>query len=290
MSCTRRQMLKNVAGSAAGISLLSSSLRAAVASRPAGVKIGMCDWSLKRMDPTVFALARQIGLDGVQVSVGTADNNLWLRQPEVREQYLQASRAAEVKICSLALGELNQIPLMSEPRAAIWTADSIEVAKALGVRNILLAFFGTGELREENATDIRRVIEVLKELAPRAEKAGVVLGVESYLSLKGHLRILDAVASPAVQVYYDFYNSHVTKGYDFRNDLKALGRERICEVHFKEGPHMLGASGKPDWGSVVAALREIGYEGWIVLETVAPSGDMVTDTRRNLEYANNLFR
>ncbi len=290
MPYSRRQMLKNAASSAAGLTLFTGSLQAANTSRPAGVKIGMCDWSLKRLDPTVFAIARQIGLDGVQVSVGKAENNLWLRQPEIQRQYLDTAKAAGVKICSLALGELNQVPLMSEPRAAIWTADSIEVAQTLGVRNILLAFFGTGELREENATDMRRVIEVLKELAPRAEKAGVVLGVESYLSLKGHLRILDAVASPAVQVYYDFYNSHVTKGYDFRNDLKTLGRERICEVHFKEGPHMLGASGKPDWVAVVATLREIGYDGWVVLETVAPSGDLVADTRRNLDYARNLFR
>lgn len=241
------------------------------------------------MDPTVFALAREIGLDGIQVNMGTTHNNMWLRQPEVRQQYLDASRAAEVKICSLALGELNTVPLMSEPLAALWTADSIDVAVALGVKNILLAFFDKGELREENAADMRRVIDVLKELAPRAEKAGVVLGIESYLSVQGHLQILDAVASPAVQVYYDFYNSHVTKGYDFREELKALGGERICEVHFKEGPHMLGQSGKPDWSEVAASLRDIGYDGWVVLETAAPSGDVVADMRQNMCYVRELF-
>lgn len=289
MQCSRRQWMKNVAGGAAGLTMLTRPLRAEQSGRPAGVKIGVCDWSIGRRDPKAFALAREIGLDGVQVSVGTAENNLWLRRPEVRRQYVEASRDAGVEICSLALGELNHVPLMSEPRAAIWTADSIEVAKALDIRIILLAFFGTGELREENATDMRRVIEVLKELAPRAEKAGVILALETYLSLQGHLEILDAVASPAVQVYYDFYNSHVTKGYDFRKDLKTLGRERICEVHFKEGPHLLGASGKPDWSAVVATLREIGYDGWIVLETSAPSGDVVADMRRNMNYARNLF-
>ena len=44
------------------------------------VKIGACDWSIGKMgSPAAFEVAKEIGLDGVQVSLGTASNNMRLR-------------------------------------------------------------------------------------------------------------------------------------------------------------------------------------------------------------------
>jgi len=268
LNMTRREWL-----AAAGTLALGSHLQPLLAeAKQNGWPIGMCDWSMGNFTPDVFSLAKRIGLQGVQVSVGTDKNNLWLRQPKVQKKYLQAAEKTGLSICSLGIGELNHVPLMSEPRAA------------------LLPFFSKGELNAENKEDMRRVIEVLRELAPRAEKAGVVLGLESYLSLEGHLEILNAVKSPAVQVYYDIYNSHLTKGYDFERDIKKLGRKRICEVHFKEGSHLLGQNKKIDWPAVVQALRAIEYQGWIVLETSSPSGNLVKDTKKNLAYTRSLLK
>ena len=287
MSLTRREWLT---GSAAVLTGLTVGERAGRASRPGDVrwKIGMCDWSMGRKDASSFAFAKEVGLEGVQVSIGWEKDNLQLRRPEVQRRYLETARQQGVPIASLAMGVLNLVPLHREPRAALWVADAIGVAKALGVRSILLPFFGQHDLKQDNETDMRRVIEALRELAPRAEKAGVILGLETYLSLEGHLKILDAVKSKAVQVYYDFYNSGATKGYDVVAEIKKLGRERICEVHFKEGPTMLG-SGKVDWPAVVTALREIQYDGWVILETSAPSGDIAADTRKNLSYVKKLL-
>jgi L-ribulose-5-phosphate 3-epimerase len=286
LNMTRREWL-----AAAGTLALGSHLQPLLAeAKQNGWPIGMCDWSMGNFTPDVFSLAKRIGLQGVQVSVGTDKNNLWLRQPKVQKKYLQAAEKTGLSICSLGIGELNHVPLMSEPRAALWVADSIKVAKQMGVHRILLPFFSKGELNAENKEDMRRVIEVLRELAPRAEKAGVVLGLESYLSLEGHLEILNAVKSPAVQVYYDIYNSHLTKGYDFERDIKKLGRKRICEVHFKEGSHLLGQNKKIDWPAVVQALRAIEYQGWIVLETSSPSGNLVKDTKKNLAYTRSLLK
>lgn len=292
MTQTRREWLAGATGAIAGLALNHKPVRAEskpARSGPFMPRIGMCDWSLARLDPSVFELAGEIGLDGVQVSIGDADNRLWLRQPKVQQQYLEASRKSGLAIPSLAMGLLNHVPLMSEPRAALWVADAIAVAKAMQVRSILLAFFSNGELREKDTDNMRRVIEVLQELAPRAEKAGVVLGVESYLSAEAHLKILEQVKSDAVQVYYDIFNSHVTRGYDFVKELRLIGGKRICEIHFKEGGNFLGGSGKIDWPAAVAVIREIGYDKWIVLETSSPTGNMVEDTRKNLRYVKELF-
>ncbi|HOQ86914.1 MAG TPA: TIM barrel protein, partial [Phycisphaerae bacterium] len=71
--------------------------------------------------------------------------------------------------------------------------------------------------------------------------------------------------------------------------LETLGRERICQIHFKDTPYLEDGSGKVDWPKTVAAIRKIGYEGWIVLETPSPSHDVVADTKKNLEYVRRLF-
>ena len=250
-------------------------------------KIGACEWSLGKGDPSSFAVAKEIGLDGVQVNMGSDRDNLHVRRPEVQKAYLEAARKHGLEIASLALGELNSVPLMSEPKAAIWLLDTVEVAKALGVKVILMAFFGTGELRAEDRVNVDRVVGVLKEIAPRAEKAGVILGFENYLSAEDNARILDRVGSPAFQVYYDVGNS-TDKGYDILKEIRFLGRKRICEFHAKDGPHLFG-KGRIDFRKVREAIDEIGFSGWIQLEGAAPNG-LVPDYRADLEYLRGIFR
>jgi sugar phosphate isomerase/epimerase len=289
MYATRREFLAATALAAGTVKLTTAAGQAPSAPKPAGrPKFGMCDWSIGQVNPSAFALARQIGLDGIEVSVGNRANNMWLRREEVQQQYLEAVRESGLAIPSLALGELNNVPLMSEPRAAIWVADAIEVARRLKVDRMLLAFFSKGELKGTNTEDMRRTIDVLAELAPRAEKAGVILGVESYLSAEDHLRILDAVKSKYVQVYFDVKNM-ADAGHDALAAMKTIGADRICQIHFKDTPYLEKGSGKVDWPKTVATIREIGYSGWIVLETPSPSKDVVADTKKNLEYARGLF-
>ncbi|MCX8108186.1 MAG: sugar phosphate isomerase/epimerase, partial [Verrucomicrobiae bacterium] len=69
-----------------------------------GFKIGACDWSLRRSDPSCMALAREIGLDGVQLNMGNASNRMWLRRPEVQDAYKRAALDHGVEIGGLALG------------------------------------------------------------------------------------------------------------------------------------------------------------------------------------------
>ena len=49
-------------------------------------KIGACDWSLgKNCDIGVFDVAKEIGLDGVMVSMGSLSDNLRLRDITVQQ-------------------------------------------------------------------------------------------------------------------------------------------------------------------------------------------------------------
>ena len=55
-------------------------------------KIGACEWSLRKSDPSCFEVAKQIGLDGVEVDMGRAANGLHMRKPEVQRSYVEAAK------------------------------------------------------------------------------------------------------------------------------------------------------------------------------------------------------
>ena len=251
-------------------------------------KIGACDWSIGPAgDICSFGTAKQIGLDGVQVSLNTKDDHEHLRRPEMQQTVNEAARQAGVAISGLAIGLLNEIPYKSDPRTDQWVQDSVDVAQALGVKNILLAFFSNNDLRNDRK-GTQAVIDKLKAVAPKAEKAGVVLGIESWLSAPEHLAILDAVGSPAVRVYYDVCNS-TDGGYDIFNEIRDLGKDRICEVHLKENGYLLG-HGKVDLVKVRQALDDIHYSGWLQLEGAVPEGQpMLESYVQNNKTVRSLF-
>ncbi|MDW8310552.1 MAG: sugar phosphate isomerase/epimerase family protein, partial [Verrucomicrobiales bacterium] len=175
----------------------------------------------------------------------------------------------------------------SDPRSIEWVNDSIDVCRALEVRVVLLAFFGKGDLRDDPA-GVEEVVRRLKRLAPKAEKAGVVLGLESWLSGEAHLDILRRVGSRAVQVYYDCCNSN-ERGYDIYSEIRVLGRKRICEFHFKENGALLG-QGRVDYRKVRAALDAIGYRGWVQIEGALPPGaDLLESYRANCRFVREVL-
>ena len=73
--------------------------------------------------------------------MGSVESDLHLRQPDVQRSYRDAAEAAGVRVGGIALDVLNQVPYKSDPRTEQWVSDSIDVARALSARVVLLAFF-----------------------------------------------------------------------------------------------------------------------------------------------------
>ena len=130
------------------------------------------------------------------------------------------------------------------------------------------------------------VVQRLKKVAPRAEKAGVTLGIESWLSADQHMDIIERVGSPAIKVYYDVANSNKA-GYDIYNEIRRLGK-LICEFHAKDYDDLYG-KGSIDFKLVREAMDDIGYRGWFVMEgTKMPLG-VEESCRYDAEYLRGVF-
>ena len=252
--------------------------------------IGACDWSLgKSSDPAAFAIAKEIGLEGIMVNMGSVGNNMHLRDKSLQQVYLKESEKTKIKISSLAIGELNDVPYKSDPRSEEWVSDSIDVARNLGVTVVLLAFFEKGDLRNDEVGK-KEVVSRLKKVASKAEKMGITLGIESYLSAEELTDMIQQVGSKSIKVYYDFRNS-ADAGYDVIKEIKFLGKEAICELHIKENGQLLG-EGTLDWNKIAATLNDIGYygDGWMQLEWASPKGANVVESyKKNIKFLNDTF-
>jgi L-ribulose-5-phosphate 3-epimerase len=285
---TRRSLLKGAGALLVLNPFEDSTLFAATRQQ---IRISACDWSIgKSSDPGAFDVAKEIGLEGIQVNLGSINNNLHLREAEKQRLYLDKSKESGVRISSLAIAELNNVPYKEDPQTEAWVYDSIDVAKNLGVTVILLAFFHKNDLRGDEKGK-KEVVRRLKVVAPIAERMGITLGIESYLSAEELIDIIQKVGSKSVKVYYDFRNS-ADAGYDVIKEIKFLGKDVICELHMKENGFLLG-KGTLDWKAIGETLMEMDYvgDGWMQIEGATPKGaDIVESYRHNLKFLKDIFR
>ena len=282
MTFTRRDTLRVLGCGAAAAALWPRErLLAYAASKGVKFKVGVTDWNLKlEGKPEAVELAKRIGFDGVQISIGKGTDRLPLGDPALQKTYLAESKRVGLPLASLCLEVLHRNYLKSDPLGQRWVADAIPVARAMGVKVILLPFFGKGALETQAEKD--RVGDVLREVAPAAEKTGVILGLEDTISARDNVAIMERAKSPAVLTYYDVGNS-TKNGFNVVEEIRWLGAERICEMHLKDNPHYLG-QGTIDFPAVVDALADIGFAQWAELETESPSGSVEKDMATNLAY------
>src|ERR1017187_7689319 len=283
--------------------------------RAAGAKIpiGITDWNLRlSANPEAIPLAAQLGFDGIQISCGRrlAEDKMPLDNPQAIARCLALSKQHKIPIVATCADRLHDNGLKSDPLAVRWVRDSIRLTRAVGTRVLLLPFFGKWALG--TGAEMEYTGDALRDLAPEAEKANVILGLENTISAEDNVRIMDRARSKNVLVYYDVGNSvcagvdnvrimdrarsknvlvyydvgnSSTNGFDVVKEIRWLGKDRICQIHLKDNPNYLG-EGKIQFVPIMAAIREIGFSGYAVLETDAKSAATLEgDMQRNLGYA-----
>ena len=277
---TRRTLLCSAAAAAA-----APFLRAAGSK----LKIGVTDWNLRLgANPEAVPLAAKLGFDGVQISFGRkiVDNRMPVDNPELIDRYLALSAQHKLPLDGTCVDMLHTNGLKSDTLAMKWVSDSIRLTKAFHTDVLLLPFFGKWAIQSPAERDA--VGDRVRELAPEAEKAGVILGLENTISAEDNVRIIDRARSKNVLVYYDVGNS-TAAGFDILKEIRWLGKDRICQIHLKDNPAYLG-EGKINFPEVMKAIREIGFTAYANLETdVHQNSTVEADMRRNLEFTRKLL-
>lgn len=276
---TRRSLIRSIAAFG------SARLAAASGHR---LRIGVTDWNLYLgSNPQSVRLASRLGFSAVQVSFGReiTGGRMPADHPELVARYLRLSEQYKIPIDGTCVDRLHINCLKSDPQARKWLLDSIRLTKALKTKILLVPFFGHCALRTHAEMD--RTGDVLRELAPEAEKAGVILGLEDTISAEDNVRIMERARSKNVLVYYDVGNS-TNNGFDVVKEIRWLGKDRICQFHLKDNPHYLG-EGSIRFKPILQAIHDIGFSGYANLETDVPKANLDAGMRRNLAYIRGLM-
>ena len=250
-------------------------------------RVGVCGWNMPGYagNPEAFAMARELGFQGVQLLYDPFEEPVLTKRAN-QDCFLHAAQKAEMEIISFSMGILCIRPFASDPDAEKWVSDCLDVMHEMQIKNLLIPFFANGELLDK-PEDQKQTVAKLRNLAPRAEKLGCTLSIESYLTFEEHLRMIDAVESDAVKVYYDFQNM-ANKGYDILDGVKTFAqRKLLSEVHLKDDTHRLIDS-PLNYLKISEALQDAGYKGWVVVEA-SISGDWKESYASNADYARKIF-
>jgi sugar phosphate isomerase/epimerase len=304
---TRRQLLA-AAGAGVALSLAraatpanaaapANTLASAPSSRPANKRylVAADDlFLLQRQKIKAFSIAQTCKLDGIGVDMGSMNDGKTLanelRKPETQKQFLDESKKTGVDICCLAFYGMYAHVYVDFPVALQITEEWIDLLDKMKVKTGFMPLMTKdGTLKEPEHADMRkRTVELLKKVAPQAEKAGVTLGFESNLDGDGYKRFLDEVNSSAVKA---FYNPGVglENKYDVYKDIRDLGKDRLCMLHIEQGSvapetfeHLLG-DGLIDFPKLKAVLDDIKYAGWMCIAR-SRKKDRTSKVEENFTY------
>ncbi len=279
----RRQFIRNTLLLAGG-SLLAPAFLQAAGKKKQRYKIAVIDLMiLKRQKLSAFQLAKELGADGLEVDMGGLGNrdtfDSQLAKPEVRQQFLDKSKELNIDICSLAMTGFYAQSFATRPTYQRMVQDCIDTMVAMNVKVAFLPLGIQGDL-VKNPELRPAIVERLKVVGKMAERADVVIGIETSLDASGELQLLKDIGSKAIKIYFNFSNP-LKAGRDLHRELRILGRKNICQIHCTDEDGVwLENNKRMDMHKVKQTLDDIGYRGWLVIERSRDQTDP-TNVRRN---------
>jgi hexulose-6-phosphate isomerase len=161
----------------------------------------------------------------------------------------------------------------------------LERSALLGIQRIVIPFVDASRI--VTLGQRQRIVAMLKELSPAAERSNIELHLETDLAPSDFAALLRQIENPSVKVNYDSGNS-AALGYSPVAEFAAYGR-RVGSVHIKDrklggGTVPLG-SGDADLPALALCLYDVGYAGDFVLQAArGADGAEVSLAAQNHHY------
>ena len=260
-------------------------------------RIGVCDWMiLKRQKLGAFERTHQIGAQGVELDMGSLGQRdtfaSSLADPLVRQQFLDEAKTYDLEICSMAMSGFYAQSFAERPTVLRMVRDCIDTMTQLNVKVAFLPLGVRGDLVER--PELRpAIVERLRAAGALAEKAGVVIGIETALDAAGEVKLLEDIGSPAIKIYFNFANA-LQNGRDLCRELEILGKDRICQIHCTDQDGVwLQSNTRLDMGRVKQTLDRMGWHGWLVIERSRSAEDprnVVWNFSANARYLKSVFQ
>ena len=180
----------------------------------------------------------------------------------------------ECTFCTALTGQLSLAG--NDGKALAHLKDAIHCAADIGAKVLAGPFCSAvGYLPGRRRTDDewKRVIDGFRALIPALEETRVTLAIEPlnrfetfFLNTAADAKLLcDAVDHPQVGVLFDTFHANIEEK-SIGAGLRATGRH-LKHVHASENDRGVPGSGHVDWNALREGLRQLNYDGWLVIES-----------------------
>src|SRR5579862_632481 len=229
-------------------------------------------------------LVKKAGYEGIELWLGDMP---WFQMETTDGQVTELRRRVEnagLVVSNVSTGLHWETPLSARDpgvraKAVRIVEREIETAQLLGCDAVLVVA-GAGTEEVPYGEVYPRCVAAMQQLAPVAAKAGVKIGCENcnaeqrfLISTREFWTFLNEVNSPHVGLHLDVGNIHDT---GFAEQWIEMHGPRITRIHVKDPMRKRGRCGEPvytnlflgdnNWAAIRAALKKVGYDGWLVAE------------------------
>jgi D-psicose/D-tagatose/L-ribulose 3-epimerase len=160
-------------------------------------------------------------------------------------------------------------------KAVEWLKTVVDINHTLGAETVvgpyhsaIGVFSGSGPTADEK----KRSADVLREVAEYAKAANLMLAIE-YLNrfecyvlttAKDAVELVKMVDHPNFRTMYDTFHAHIEEKSQ-ATTVKTLAPV-LAHVHISENDRGTPGTGQVNWDAAFKSLREVGYDGWLVIE------------------------
>jgi len=228
---------------------------------------------LRAQPPEAFALAAELGYGGVE---------LHLRQPGDIDRAVVKKLAADyglgIPMIGTGLAAADGLTF-SDPdpevrrRAVMLMQEHIELASFLGSTPVIGSIKGKlGSDPQTRPTRCAFIVDCIRQCVDAAAKAGVGLLVEAinryetdYLNtVEEALAFLQEIGLPGLKLLVDTFHMNIEEA-DIAASVRLAGAA-IGHVHLADSNRQVPGHGHLDLFSVLQALHDIHYQGYLSLE------------------------
>ena len=241
------------------------------------MKFAICEWVTPIKGPAIFPRLKSLGIDGIQLDDwDAAAQNHPLTQSYVQRLYKDAAAQTGISLIGVAGNALGRdggmiLPMDTEQGRRCWDdlTRGLDACAQMKLPIYLAPAFFAGFPRTQ--AERRRIAQRMKEACHYCLGSQVTVTLESIFSATELRRLIDWIDFPNFGIYYDTQNPVTYAGIHVPDDIRAIGPGKIAQIHVKDGVGSIQGSvnlgmGETDFFATAEAIREIGYDGWIVLE------------------------
>jgi D-psicose/D-tagatose/L-ribulose 3-epimerase len=236
--------------------------------------LSMHNWM--RAEPIEVTIRRlaKYGYKSIEIGGEPGKYNLRDLRKTLKENKLKCWGSISLMFTGL---DLIQADPKGRENTVKYLKDCVTMVDQLGgeVMSIVPSEVGKVRAQADPKTEWKWAVQGLKEVYGHAQKNGIRIALEplnrfetNFLNRHDQALALAKAVGKDCGVCLDAFHMNIEEA-DFRQALQATGN-RLFDFHVADNNRMACGQGQLNWRDIVGMLKEIGYDGALTVEFVAP--------------------